>query len=218
MRLGLAPPPDRACLSRLGPELLAALEEYVRLERHVQNIVTTYCAPTCAACRRRCCHACFCQESWRAPWLRAAVALPGAIRRRAASELVEGYLARDGCRLRFGRPPVCYEFFCETIEDRLATDSRRYAFRVLSHALSFAGRGAVARTHLVELGDLALLRGARTRRLRERIALTSKIVTAASRLFAVGSAVPDPGGQALLARYFPCRERRPAPGGPACAA
>jgi hypothetical protein len=177
----LAPPRVFDAERRLAPFQRAALDDYVALERRLQRVASGSCAPICAACRNPCCRAAFCEESWTSPWLRAATSRPGAVREVEAERAIEGHLAADGCRLRFGRPPVCYEFACSKILMGLSGDEEKYLFRVISHVMTFAGEEALAGTHLVEIDDLAKLDEERTARLRARIALAGRIFEAAAR-------------------------------------
>lgn len=203
----LAPPPDPAFESRLPRRLRRALDDYVALERRVQAIASGTCAGTCAACRAPCCRAIYCAESWDAPWLRAATSREGAVRAVTPADAVEGHLARDGCRLRFGRPPVCYEFACADVLGTIRGDDAKYIFHVISHIMTFAGENALPRTHLVEVQDLSALDAARTARLRRRIALAGRIFEAAARLFAaVRAGAPGaPADWDLLTAHFSSR-------------
>jgi hypothetical protein len=205
MRTPLEPPPaDTSIEASLSPSLRRALDAYVALERRVQAVASGRCAPTCAACRTPCCEAVFCRESWEAPWLAAAIARPGARREVEAGRAIEGHLAADGCRLRFGRPPVCYEFACAEVLATLPTHDERYLFRVLSHVMTFAGEEALPGTHLVEAIDLRALGGARARRLARRIALAERVFEAAARLFATRGAGTREDW-ALVERHHPAR-------------
>ena len=176
------PPRDASIEREFGPHLRAALDEYIALERRVRPVASGTCAGTCGACRNPCCHAFFCEEAWETPWLRAATSRRGAVRAVAPEDAIEGHLARDGCRLRFGRPPVCYEFACADVLGTFPTDEQKYLFRVVSHVITFAGEDALPGTHLVEVQELGKLDRARVARLRARIALAGKIFDAAARL------------------------------------
>src|SRR5438552_18907866 len=118
--MNLAPPRDPRAERGFSPDLRRALDEYVALERRVQPLASGRCAATCAACRAPCCRAQFCVEAWEAPWLRAATSRRGAVRAVASALEIEGHLAKDGCRLNFGRPPVCYEYACRDVLATLA--------------------------------------------------------------------------------------------------
>jgi hypothetical protein len=179
----LAPPPDPSVEASLSKGLRRALDDYIELEKRVQAVASGSCAAVCAACRNPCCKAVYCHEAWSTPWLRAATAREGARREVAPGQAIEGHLARDGCRLRFGRPPVCYEFACNDVQRQLPTDDEKYLFRVISHVVTFAGKDALPGTHLVEVTDLGRLDRSRVARLRRRIALADKIFDAAARLF-----------------------------------
>lgn len=182
------------------------LDEYVALERRVQPVASGACAPQCATCRDTCCAARYCEESWTAPWLVAIHQRAGGASRREVGRghrPLEGHLATDGCRLRFGRPPVCYEYACHDVLYALPAHRRKYLFRVISHVMSFAGEEALPGTHLVEVQDLRALTRSRLRRLVRRIALAGRIFDAALRLFARPDEPGDPSDWAVVRRHFP---------------
>jgi hypothetical protein len=187
-----------------------AIDEYVALERSVQPVASGSCAPVCAQCRKVCCAARFCEESWTAPWLVAiALRVPGSRRAPGAgARSLEGHLATDGCRLRVGRPPVCYEYACHDVMGSVAGDRQKYLFRVISHILTFAGAEALPGTHLVEVDDLRALIPARVRALRRRIALAGRVFAAARRLFERPERPGDRRDWALVRRHFPARGYR----------
>jgi len=183
----LPPPPDPSIERAMSPALARALEAYIALERRVQELASGGCAHVCAACRAPCCEAAFCSESWEAPWLAAAIARGGSRRPVPdGARVVEGHLASDGCTLRFGRPPVCYEFACADVIATLPSHDLRYLYRAISHVITFAGEDALPGTHLVEVADLAKIDGARARRLGRRIARAGRLLDAAVRLYRAG--------------------------------
>lgn len=199
-----APPADPTVEASLTKGLRRALDEYIAFERRVRPVASGSCAPVCAACRSPCCKAIYCREAWDAPWLRAATSRAGAVRAVAPGRAIEGHLATDGCRLEWGRPPVCYEFACSDVQRSLPTDDEKYLFRVLSHIVSFAGKDALPGTHLVEVTDLGRLGGPAAARLRRRIALAGQIFDAAARLFAGrGRGLAD--DWALVTEHFPTK-------------
>ncbi|MCU0856997.1 MAG: hypothetical protein MUC65_01150 [Pontiellaceae bacterium] len=121
------------------------LEEYADLERGVQGLISAQCRETCELCTARCCRADICEEALDSPFLQT---LHG------HTELESdrcGFLTEYGCSLEIGRPPVCYEFFCEEILESQPDELHRDVLRILGRLPAFAGEQAHGKTHLVEI-------------------------------------------------------------------
>ncbi len=78
--------------------------------------------------------------------------------------------ASTGCALSTGRPPVCYQFYCNKIIDALPDDQHRYRFQVLSNLVPHIGKRALGHRHLVEIMDAAQLTRVKITRFRKRLA------------------------------------------------
>ena len=57
-----------------------------------------------------------------------------------------------------GRPPVCYQFLCETILEAQSTPQSRYALAILASLVAHAGKKVRGRQHIVELTDTGQLK------------------------------------------------------------
>jgi len=62
-----------------------------------------------------------------------------------------GWLNHQGCSLKYGRPPICYAFFCDELLARLPDEEARYAARMLGRLMHYIGKDAVGGWHLVEI-------------------------------------------------------------------
>ena len=131
--------------------LTTLAEAYRLLEAELSSVVSAACAPWCSSCRELCCNLDICSEASESAWLCHV--------REETIDLDEtrGWLGNAGCRLRVGRPPVCYEFYCNRVFDAFDSE-RRYALRVLSRILTNVGARALGSRHLVELNEDELSR------------------------------------------------------------
>ena len=84
-------------------------EQYAALEREVQELTSALCAESCALCSSCCCRADLCEEALNSPFLSMLH------RRDFLDSDAYGFLSETGCVLDAGRPPVCYEFFCDEL-------------------------------------------------------------------------------------------------------
>lgn len=151
----------------ISTELRETARRYIELETRVNEAVTAACQPVCRVCADCCCAVRFCRESVESHWLRTIAAVSGHGVGTFAER--EGWLAPQGCRLKVGRPPVCYEFFCAAIIESETNPYRQYALKVLGRLVGFAGQKAVGGRHLITLGPFELQHRLRLERLGRRL-------------------------------------------------
>jgi len=127
-------------------ELKHLIEEYTALEREVQNLVSAQCGPICELCTVACCcRADICEEALGSPFLRL---LHG---RNELESDAYGFLTENGCTLKTGRPPICYEFFCDELMATQPDELHRDLLRILGRLPTYAGENAHGNAHLVEV-------------------------------------------------------------------
>lgn len=130
----------------MKPELKQLMEEYAELERGVQELIGAQCGPVCGLCTVACCcRADICEEALGSPFLRL---LHG---REELESDAYGFLTETGCALDVGRPPICYEFFCEELLEALPDDQHRDFLKILGRLPTHAGQNAHGDAHLVEI-------------------------------------------------------------------
>ena len=126
-------------------ELKHLIEEYTELEREVQELVSAQCREVCGLCTACCCRADLCEEALESPFLCAV---------HGKDELDSdryGFLTETGCALEIGRPPVCYEFFCDELMAAQPDDLHREVLLILGRLPAYAGRDAHGDAHWVEI-------------------------------------------------------------------
>lgn len=131
------------------------LEEYAAFEAEVRSYTTNIFQKHCSVCDGACCRPEICEESLSRPFLKQ-------LRRRFVSDALfsdgRGWLEPNGCALTVGRPPVCYQFFCDAILKSRPTPDFRYAVTILSGLVNHVGKNALGRKHIVELQDYSELK------------------------------------------------------------
>lgn len=102
----------------------------------------------CASCANVCCKELLCRESVDSDFLRFVL-----------DARADDYSARDGwyvpgsgCRLSFGRPLVCYEFFCEQFDPQAVSTIRQ-----LSRAFKSVYARALAGQHILVVDDISTI-------------------------------------------------------------
>ena len=132
-------------------ELSFLIDEYRALEVTVRGLIWEICKPFCGNCEKSCCREDICQDTLDSLWLR----MVWESRQLDINGYDEsdGWLTVDGCALETGRAPLCYEFFCTKIMFSFTGDYQRYGVNVLGCLISFVGRDALNKRHLVTLSD-----------------------------------------------------------------
>jgi hypothetical protein len=131
------------------------IEKYGAFEAEVGTYTTKIFHRSCSACSGACCRPEICEESLTSPFLKQ-------LRRRFAPGTVfnddRGWLKAAGCALPVGRPPVCYQFFCDAVFEDWQTPEFRHAVALLSGLVNHVGKKALGGKHIVELQDFSELR------------------------------------------------------------
>jgi hypothetical protein len=128
--------------------LNAFFREYAMFESEVRCFSDDLFKRNCSSCIATCCKAEICYESIESPFLyRLRKIFPPSV---SFSE-TDGWLNESGCVLKAGRPPVCHEFLCNTIIDEQPSSLHQSVIKVLSQLITYIGKNALGRRHLVEI-------------------------------------------------------------------
>jgi hypothetical protein len=119
-------------------------DKYAAFEGKVGAYMTKICRKQHSVCAGACCRPEICMESITSLFLR---------RLRH-----HGWLTEAGCALPLGRPPVCYQFFCEAIFEDWPTVEFRDALTILAELVNHVGKRARGRKHIVELQESSELK------------------------------------------------------------
>lgn len=127
------------------------LEAYAELERSIQELMGQLFSETCGLCTACCCRVDICEEATQSAFL------SRLLKRQEldAKDLDDryGWLDQNGCALEYGRPPICYAYFCDQLLARLPDDETRYVTRVLGRLIDYIGENALNEWHLVEIAN-----------------------------------------------------------------
>ena len=147
-------------------ELDHILKDYAAFEAEVGAFSSDLWFQWCSTCRKVCCQAVYCRETYESPFL-------FLLLKRHSHPVSYGtqqdWLSEAGCKLLFGRPPVCYEFLCATILEAQQTGMQRYAMIVLAKLISHIGKKALGSRHLIEVMDPDDLKKVRYSRFQKRL-------------------------------------------------
>jgi len=147
-------------------ELEHILREYGAFESEVRVFSSKLWLQWCSNCREVCCKALYCRETFESPFL---FSLLNKYSHQLYNNTQKAWLSEAGCKLSVGRPPVCYEFLCNTILGAQQTGMHRYAMIVLSKLISHIGKRALGSRHLIEVMDPADLKKIKYSRFKKRL-------------------------------------------------
>lgn len=125
------------------------LQPYSELERAVRALMSNLFSNTCGLCTACCCRADICEEAIESVFLSRLLEKQGI----SAQDMDDriGWLDLSGCSLDYGKPPICYAYFCDQLLARLPDDETRYATEVLGKLMHHIGQNALGDRHLVEI-------------------------------------------------------------------
>ncbi|MBN2162350.1 MAG: hypothetical protein JXR25_01350 [Pontiellaceae bacterium] len=159
-------------------------ESYIELETAISERMQTLCTESCGLCTACCCRADICEETLCSAFLRRimehAEINPSDIDDRY------GWLEQDGCSLAFGRPPICYAFFCDELLARMPDEESRWVTQVLGRLLIHVGDEVLSGAHLVEIETDNTLENLNWETLAKRIERAHRILSHIDAFFESG--------------------------------
>ncbi len=127
------------------------IEPYIELEQSVRERMTELFSGVCGLCTACCCRVDICEEALQSPFL--SMLLERQEQKAEDMDDRYGWLDLHGCSLEYGRPPVCYTYFCDELLARLPDEESRWVARVLGRLVEYVGENAYREWHLVEISD-----------------------------------------------------------------
>jgi len=126
------------------------IHSYISLEKEILKRVGDISNTFCVKCPTKCCEEKICRESVESQFLSRLIKL-----QHVEYDEKNGWMGPYGCRLDYGRPLVCYAFFCEQI---LASNNFR-ASNIQQAVKEFTsiGNRAYGNTHLICVDNLSLI-------------------------------------------------------------
>jgi hypothetical protein len=177
------------------------IEAYGKLEHRILRLTTRLNGEYCRACEGGCCRLDICEESEQSLFL-------SRVRRYFNEPLhissTLGWKESNGCALQTGRPPVCYEFYCDELLEQQSSPLERWILEVTGRLLTFAGEKALPGLHLVEIERSEDLNRIQTRQLLKQVRRAAQALDALEQ-FAETRRFP-PGALDLLNTVLPMPE------------
>lgn len=144
------PVPDGRAFSE---QLHRVRDVHIEVESILHSLAALQDDNPCARCTSVCCKEVFCRESVDSDFLRFVLGP----RVDAYSATAGWFEPGSGCRLSYGRPLVCYEFFCEKFESQNWAEPRRLAREFKkAYANALAGQPMLVVDDISRIGESRL--------------------------------------------------------------
>ncbi|MDF7808944.1 hypothetical protein P4E94_15970 [Pontiellaceae bacterium B12219] len=127
------------------------LTRYSELEYSVSTLMSQLFSGICGSCTACCCRADICEEATESAFLSLLLEKQGLGREQMDDRY--GWLDLHGCTLEYGRPPVCYAYYCDQLLARLPDEEAQFSAKVLGKLIQHIGENALGGWHLVEIMD-----------------------------------------------------------------
>ena len=154
-------------------ELDEFVSAYGRFEKSVQELLGKLFKGDCEWCTACCCEVHLCEETERSVFLQRLLNRQGL--KQSEMDPKYGWLESFGCRLEYGRPPVCYAYFCDELLNKFPEEEQRRAVLLLGSLPEYIGRNAFGELHLTEEGDAQRFERVDVERLFERLAVAEEV-------------------------------------------
>ena len=120
---------------------------YIALEKEIIKRVSEVSKPFCLKCQTKCCEEEICRESVESQFLSCLIKL-----QTIQYDPKNGWISSQGCRLDYGRPLVCCEFFCNEILNNKNFQALNFQ-QVIKEFVNIGNR-AYGNTHLICVDNL----------------------------------------------------------------
>ncbi|MEI6891724.1 MAG: hypothetical protein V5783_06080 [Pontiella sp.] len=125
------------------------IERYSDLERGIREKMVYLFSDICGMCTACCCRADICEEATDSAFLSLLLEKQGLSKVKMDERY--GWLDLHGCSLEFGRPPVCYSYYCGELLDHLPNEEDQVSAKILGNLIFHIGRNALGEWHLTEI-------------------------------------------------------------------
>lgn len=164
--------------------LQSYITQYTELEDGVKELVLGKCATMCSQCTAICCDVVMCVEAVKSPFLKLIH------QQTEAFDEAEGFLSPTGCKLKKGRPSVCYEYFCDNHFYFQPSDRHAEILQILGSLLFHATRNAKGDIPLDEIPEEEL-ENLHFDRLKKQLSESSEALQIIQNFFKSGSVTAE---------------------------
>jgi hypothetical protein len=129
--------------------LHALKDVHVAIEGILQQITSVQTGESCSKCDNACCHVDICRESIESDFLRFILG-PEVTKYR---DDTGWHMPETGCRLKFGRPLICYEYLCSKVKNKRIDEPVQISRKIIS-----IYSNVFERKHILEIEDVSKIK------------------------------------------------------------
>ena len=122
---------------------------HIAIEGVLQQIISTQTAESCSKCDNVCCNVDICRESIESDFLRFILG-PEITKYR---DDTGWHMSGTGCRLKFGRPLICYEYLCSKVKNKRIDEPVQISRKIISIYSNVFGK-----KHILEIDDVSKIK------------------------------------------------------------
>jgi hypothetical protein len=160
------------------------LEPYIEFEIRVREQMNTLFGETCGMCTACCCRADVCEETLASPFLKQLLTR----QEKTAADLDDryGWLDTYGCTLEYGRPPVCYTYYCGDLLSIAPDEETRQVITTFGRLIEYVGEEAYEHWHITEIMTPNALEQINIDQLHERLETATEVLDIIEEFFQTG--------------------------------
>ncbi len=140
---------------------------YVCIEKEIQKLIYQTSFHFCKECSSRCCKEEICRESIESAFLSILVE-----KQKNQYDTKNGWISPLGCSLDYGRPLVCYQFFCEEILESYLF--KKASIHKIINEFASVGNKANGNTHLLCINNLTIISSTKIKKMINKFNLLMK--------------------------------------------
>lgn len=148
-------------------------KNYIKLENLIQGLINHISGEQCKNCLSICCKEEICRETINSCFLSLVIKKNQSIE----YDYMNGWVSNEGCRLKNGRPLVCYEFFCDKL--LIHANHQMEFIRYIINEFVLLGKNSHGNIHLICIDDVSII--SRTKLLKINKKITSLITKTADK-------------------------------------
>lgn len=141
------------------------IKNYIKLENLIQGLINYISGEQCKNCLSICCKEEICRETISSYFLSLVVKKSQCIE----YDYMNGWVSNEGCRLKNGRPLVCYEFFCNKL--LIHTNHQMESIKSIIKEFILLGNKSHGNKHLICIDDLSRISRTKLLKINEKITL-----------------------------------------------
>ena len=143
-------------------QLSILTDNYIILEKHIKSRISKITKSYCNSCLSICCKEEICRETIDSNFLHLLIK-----KQKLKYNKISGWTSSKGCKIDYGRPLICYEYFCEKIKNSKIFHSS--GIEKLVKEFKAVGNSCYKKQHLICITNFEELSNVKIKKINENI-------------------------------------------------